>query len=95
MVVQSWLLQLSNGNSILCLSLSLLHSLVSWLPQPVAPDLKLPPSDLIFSCLFPLLDASTILSEASACFRLTTFVSSSPTHIPDEAEAKATEDAGA
>jgi hypothetical protein len=51
-----------------------LHSLVSWRPQPDAPDLKPPPSDLIFSCLFPLLDASTILSDASACFRLTTFV---------------------
>jgi hypothetical protein len=52
---------------------------VSWPPQADAPDLKPPPSDLIFSCLFPLLDASIILSDANACFRLTTFVPSSTT----------------
>jgi hypothetical protein len=61
---------------------------VSWPPLPVALDLKPPPSDLIFSYSFPLLDPSTILLDASACFRLTTFVSSSPTAMdPDKVKA--------
>jgi hypothetical protein len=65
-----------NGSSILCQTLSLLHSLVSWPPHLTGSDLKPPPSDLIFSLLVLTSGLLHHTAGTQHLFRLTTFVPS-------------------